>query len=128
MADGARWRDRARARWGARGRPDPLGEGLWRRTYTDCATAARRASELGDRLPLAYELARVGQQQWPSDSLDVPGQPGGRAHYALLREVEREFREVVYRRRLARVTEDPAAQDRLGDEALRRLDDLLKDR
>lgn len=119
----ARW-----PRWGRRREPDPLGDGLWRRTYTDCATAARRASELSDLLPAVYDLARTGHQQWPSESLDVPADPDGRAHYCALRQVEREFREITYRRRLARVAGAPETQDRLAKEARRRLDDLLRDR
>jgi hypothetical protein len=105
-----------------------LGSGLWRRLYDDCATAARRATSLQPLLPQVYALAEAGQQRWPSAGLDVPADSAGRAHYAVLREVDQSFREVAYRSRLAAVSERTDTQRRLGDEALQRARSLLTDR
>lgn len=74
--------------------------GLWRRTYDDCVTAARRAPTLDVLLPQVRALAQRGHERWPSDSLDVPADVAGRRHYQRLRDVQRSFREVAYRTRL----------------------------
>jgi hypothetical protein len=108
--------------------PDPLGTGLWRRTYADCATAARHAPDLNDLLADVYALATTGQHRWPSDTLDVPAEAAGREHYAVLRDVEQAFREVAYRTRLAGVGDSTPGQHRLAADALTRARTLLTDR
>lgn len=75
--------------------------------YDEGATAARRAPELDALLPDLRALAEAGHARWPSDSLDVPADPAGRWHYQRLRDAERAFRDVAYRRRLAGVDHDP---------------------
>jgi hypothetical protein len=86
--------------------PDPLGSGIWRRTYDDCATAARRSGSRLDpgsarRLSLALavvrEAARTAGERWPTDALDVPADPAARLTYERLRAAGRAFREVAYR-------------------------------
>lgn len=111
-----------------RSAPDPLGSGLWRRLYDDCATAARRAPSLQTLLPQVYSHAEQGQRRWPSASLDVPADSAGRTHYAMLREVDQSFREVAYRSRLAALDDGTDTQRRLRDEALQRAWSLLTDR
>jgi hypothetical protein len=69
--------------------------------------------------------AEEGQRRWPSDSLDVPADEGGRAHYAVLRDVERAFREVAYRTRLTAVPGSMPSQDALVTDALARAHSLL---
>jgi hypothetical protein len=86
--------------------PDPLGSGVWRRTYDDCATAARRSGPRLDpgsarRLSLALgvvlDTARTAGERWPTDTLDVPADPAARLTYERLRAAGRAFREVAYR-------------------------------
>lgn len=89
--------------WRRTSEPDPLGTGLWRRAYDDCATAARHAPVLDDLLPQVRAMAETGQAQWPSDTLDVPAAADGRRHYQRLRDVQRCFREVAYRTRVGSV-------------------------
>jgi hypothetical protein len=69
--------------------------------------------------------AEEGQRRWPSDSLDVPADGEGLAHYASLRDVERAFREVAYRTRLAAVPGSMPSQDALVTEALEQAHALL---
>ncbi len=64
--------------------------------------------------------AEEGQRRWPSDSLDVPADMEGRAHYVALRDVERAFRDVAYRTRLAAVPGSAPSQDALIADALAR--------
>jgi hypothetical protein len=106
--------------WRRRRDPDPLGDGLWRRLYDDCATAARRAPVLADMLPRVRALAEEGQARWPADGLDVPSTDAGRAHYLRLRDVRRAFADVAYRMRLAEVPGEVPSQDRHLRDALHR--------
>lgn len=111
--------------WRRPSEPDPLGTGLWHRTYDDCVTAARRAPVLNDLLPRVWTMAESGQQRWPSESLDVPADDAGLRHYRRLREVQRAFREVAYRTRLAPM-ETGAAHVRQGDLAREAMDDAVR--
>jgi hypothetical protein len=86
--------------------PDPLGSGVWRRTYDDCATAARRsgprldpgsARRLSLALAVVLDTARTAGERWPTDALDVPADPAARLTYERLRGADRAFREVAYR-------------------------------
>lgn len=70
--------------------------------------------------------AEDGQRRWPSDSLDVPAAEAGRAHYAVLRDVQRAFREVAYRTRLTAVPGAMPAQDALVADALSHARSLLE--
>ncbi|HSK25471.1 MAG TPA: hypothetical protein VK894_00995 [Jiangellales bacterium] len=85
---------------------DPLGSGVWRRAYDDCATAPRRTAPLVDRATAArldaaasavLGSARTAAQRWPADGLDVPADPAARAAYDRLRAVAAASREVAYR-------------------------------
>lgn len=105
--------------------PDPLGTGLWRRLHDDCVTASRRAPELSALVEKVRAYAEEGQRRWPSDSLDVPADEAGRAHYAVLRDVQRAFREVAYRTRLTAVPGSVPAQDVLVADALAHARTLL---
>lgn len=116
--------------WRRRTEPDPLGTGLWRRCYADCATAARAAPALDPLLPQVHALAQAGQERWPSDSLDVPSSRDGRAAYDRLRAVQQAFREAAYRSRSAAVETCPDDRRRQRElsqasvaEAIRRLGD-----
>jgi hypothetical protein len=86
--------------------PDPLGSGVWRRTYDDCATAARRSGPRLDpgsarclslALAVVLDTARTAGERWPTDALDVPADPAARLTYERLRGADRAFREVAYR-------------------------------
>jgi hypothetical protein len=86
--------------------------------HDDSVTAARRAPELHALLPELRSLAELGQERWPTDTLDVPADPAGRAHYQRLRDAQQALRDVAYRRRLAEV--DPAPRhDALAARAFR---------
>ena len=69
--------------------------------------------------------AEEGQRRWPSVGLDVPADADGHAHYAALRDVERAFRDVAYRTRLASVPGSTPSQDALLADALTRARALL---
>ena len=69
--------------------------------------------------------AEDGQHRWPSDGLDVPADAEGRAHYAVLRDVQRVFREVAYRTRLDAVPGSTPPQDALIADAMARAHVLL---
>jgi hypothetical protein len=86
--------------------PDLLGSGVWRRTYDDCATAARRSAPLLDpgsarrvslALSVVLDTAGTAGERWPTDMLDVPADPAARLTYERLRAAGRAFREVAYR-------------------------------
>lgn len=115
----------ARWPWRRERPPDPLGSGLWRRLYDDCVTAARHAEALTPLMGHVREMAEQGEHRWPSDSLDVPADPDGRAYYLRLRDVQRACAEAAYRSRLSSVTGVAAGQDVLLDDALRRARSLL---
>lgn len=116
--------------WRRRAEPDPLGTGLWRRVYADCATAARAAPALDPLLPRVRSLAQAAHSRWPSDSLDVPSDRDARAAYDRLHAVQQAFREAAYRSRMAAVDTCPDGRRRQQGlsqgavaEAVRRLDD-----
>ena len=111
--------------WRRQRAPDPLGTGLWRRLHDDCATAARRAPDLSALMDQVRARAEDGQSRWPSDGLDVPADEEGRAHYAMLRDVQRAFGEVAYRTRLTAVPGSMPSQDAMIADALARARGLL---
>lgn len=113
--------------WRRERRADPLGDGLWRRLYDDCAGAARTAPVLVELLPRVYALAESAQVQWPSNGLDVPASADGQARHRRLREVRRAFVDVAYRQRLAGVPGAVPAQERHLAEALDRARRALED-
>jgi hypothetical protein len=102
--------------WRRASASDPLGTGLWRRCYTDCATAARASPALEPLLAQVRAMAEANQTRWPSDSLDVPSDAAGRAAYERLRQVQLAFRESAYRSRMAAATTCP--DDRLRQQTL----------
>jgi len=104
---------------------DPLGSGLWRRLHDDCATATRQSNELAALLPTMQALAATAQTRWPSVCLDVPSDADGRAVYERLSRVQRAFREVAYRARLASSGAPAVDQHRLRLSALEEAGRLL---
>jgi hypothetical protein len=108
-----------------RGADDPLGHGLWQRLYLDCRTALRDAPEGGELLPAVHAWAQHAHQRWPSESLDVPADPEGRATYRQLQALSQALREAAYRSRLLGSGLAGTEQHRLRDEALQAARDLL---
>ncbi|MGA7689625.1 MAG: hypothetical protein WCA29_10415 [Jiangellales bacterium] len=102
--------------WRRTSASDPLGTGLWRRCYADCATAARASPALDPLLAQVRAMAEANHTRWPSDSLDVPSDSAGRAAYEHLRQVQMAFRESAYRARMAAVATCP--DDRLRQQVL----------
>lgn len=70
-------------------------------------------------------MAERGQQQWPSDALDVPSDPAGLTHYQRLRQVRRCFSDVAYRASLSAMASDAVAQQALLQQAWDEAADLL---
>lgn len=103
---------------------EALGRGLWRRAYDDCAGAAARDADLAELLPAVRALAEHAQRTWPSDSLDVPPDPEGRAVHDRLRSVRRAIKEAAYRSRLLAAGQGGEQQQRLREEAVRTARDL----
>jgi hypothetical protein len=111
--------------WGGAGRgrtadaDDALGRGLWRRAYDDCAGAAAGDPDLAELLPAVRSLAEQAQRTWPSDSLDVPADPAGRAAHDRLRALRRAIKEAAYRSRLLALGQGGEHQQRLREDAVR---------
>ena len=76
-------------------------------------------------MPAVRALAEAGHASWPSAGLDVPADDAGRDHYARLRDLDRAFRDVAYRTRLAEVPGETPRQEHLIDEAVQRARRLL---
>ncbi len=103
---------------GRDGQDVALGRGLWRRLHDDCSTALRDAPEQAELMPAVRALTLDAQQRWPSDSLDVPADPDGRAAYSRLADVRRALREAAYRQLLLAAGEAVPAQQQLRARAL----------
>lgn len=69
----------------------------------DSATAARHVETLEPLLPRLRVLVEGAHARWPSQSLDIPSDPEGRAFYLRLTAVQQACREAAYRARLAGV-------------------------
>jgi hypothetical protein len=77
-------------------------------------------------MPAVRALALDAQQRWPSDSLDVPADPVGRAAHTRLADVRRALREAAYRERLLVAGEAvPHQQQELRARALQTARTLL---
>lgn len=125
--------------------PDPLGEGVWRRAYEDCASATRRlaatapraapeqaraveeaATALLEALPRVHRLAVAGAAAHPSVGHDLPSGTAGVAAWRAIAAVRRTVREVEWRAGLVVLEPTASAHQRLLSGAVAALGTALE--